>query len=669
MRFPTKKELQGALNKLLQTLGFVDKVKNKEMTQEDWAKFGQSFEQEHGISIQAAIEELNAANQEPTLTEEAREQIITAVTDACATAGVDTPKIDESSTPGILAGMLSTMQVMASNIQAMERNPEPSQPVAVVGASQDPASFARMMGHAPHSETHLFGIENDYFKRGTWWNELVATGKGKEQYTDEDATEFRTAFGRFQKDFKARCSELVNSNQIGLLDFNKMVHGESYIDYTSMNNKLGEFTIRRFDMIIAYLRTLKSVSNIFPVVSGIQNLAKAPTAHFGELSQSYLSGHNFKGAINLDGEIYHVDDVMFKFLFDDPKQLEKEYIGNMNREGSNPMKWNFFEWCIVHFGTILHNEQQRRRVVGVKVPRQGNFPQPAMFAADGALRAMERSEEELKVLPFMDLGVYTEATMVDYASTFWKYVMAILPNMQNMVLHINEKHQPWYIEGYDEKYGQKTDYTGPKNNIRHLSPDSIVWVPNMEMTDYKMWITNPGNVENYELVPYEMYALYFQQDIEALIMASWWKEGSGVLAPGVQFASQQDLINSKRKLQWIFTNYPASALDPGATTIDGSLNTLFITGENTAAAAITNITDFSVERVYKIVCGSMTNASTIAKSGNFSEITADWTPAAVGDYIKVYAQLHEVTKTVGGKTFKVVEPTGKFLELERKVTV
>ena len=105
-----------------------------------------------------------------------------------------------------------------------------------------------------------------------------------------------------------------------------------------------------------------------------------------------------------------------------------------------------------------------------------------------------------------------------------------------------------------------------------------------------------------------------------------------------------------------------------ATEVDGNLNTQFITGKNTKATAITAINDAPADRVVKIICGDTANATTIAKNGKFEKITAAWSPTAVGDYIKLYQELHVVTKTIGGKQIKVTEPTGNWLELERKVT-
>ncbi|NDV45815.1 hypothetical protein D0T49_01960 [Paludibacter sp. 221] len=671
-----KKNVKERVIALFATLGFT-KEKQANMTNEDWNKFNASYKETYGISFQ---EDLETPDETPegtqgtatvSIPENMQSQILAALTEAAEATGNQAPTTAPTTIDEAMASFVGALNSATSTIRTLAAAPENDSPAVVIsgsGSAMNPQAFAIVMGHAPHTETHLFGIESDYFKRGSWWSELVATGKGKENYRDEDATEFRAAFNNYTKDFQARCIELATSNQIGLLDYGKMLKGESYLDYSNMNAKLGEHVVRRMDTVIAYLRTLKSVASIFPKVSNVQNKLTAPTAHFEELSQSYLSGHHFKGAVNFDGEIYHVDDVMFKFFFDDPKQLEKEYIGYMNREGSNPMKWTLFEWCIVHFGTILFNEQQRRHVIGYRVPRQGEFPQPAMFAADGGLRAIQRVEEELKVLPFKELKQYDRITMVDYSEEFFELVMGILPNMTGYRLHANEKHQPWYLKGFRNKYGKDTDFTGVKNFIADLSPENIIWVPNMDMVDYKMWITIPGNVENYEDKLNEMYAFYFQQDLEQLIMASWWKEGSGVLAPGVQFNMLEDLENSERKLQWLFTNYPVVVLDPDATSIDGRLGFEIETSENTTATALTDISNVHIDRVYKIICGSTENATTIAKSGNFSEITAAWNPTAVGDYIKVYAQLEQVTKTVGNKQKKVVQPTGKFLELERKVS-
>jgi len=671
---------------ILAILGFKTKAQRDAMTNDDWNKFNTEYKKKYGASFQEDLEkpdepETPPANanpegtQETAISTETQQTILAALVDVAEVTGSQTPVAPPATQSEAIDTFVTALGNATKTIRTLANQPEPNNPVTVVagtGNNLTPQMLAMVMGNSAHTTTHLFGIENDHFRRGNWWTELTVTGQGKDIYTRKDISAFKAAFDNYSDDFKERCFELSKNNQIGLLDYKKMIAGMSFVDYSNMNAKLGEYIVRRMDMIIAYLRTLKSVAGIFPVVSNVQNKMTAPTAFFEELSQSYLAGHYFKGAVNFDGEIYHVDDLMFKFMFDDPKQLEKEYIGYLNREGSNPMKWTLFEWCIVHFGTKLFNEQQRRRVVGVRVPRQDNFPQPAMLAADGVLRAIQRVEEELKILPFNDtdndLRIYDRSTIVDYVEEMWEKVMGILPNTVGYRVYANEKHLPWYLKGYRAKYGQDTDFAGVRENIADLDPNNIIWVPNMAMNDYKMWIAVPGNVENYELTPNEMYALYFQQDLEQLIMASWWKEGAGVLAPGVQFKTLADLKASGRKMQYLFTNYPVVKLAAGATTIDASQAYEFETGVNAAATVLANIQNASIERVYKIICGSTTNATTINNTGFFAKIASAWTPTAVGDWIKLYAELKEDTVTVGGITRKVVVPTGNFLELERKVT-
>ena len=677
------KKVKARLLAIFAMLGFKTKAQRDAMTNEDWNRFHAEYLKKYGISFQEDLEKpdeeetpsegaTTEGNSSNAISADMQATILASLEEVAGATGSPTPQAAPTTQEEAIRSFITAIGAATQTIHTLSGQPETNAPATVVsgtGNGMTPQMLAIVMGHSPHTATHVFGIENDYMKRGSWWNELTVTGKGKNDYRDEDATAFRAAFNNYSKDFKARCGELAENKQIGLLDYSKMISGMSVVDYSNMNEKLGEYIVRRMDTIIAYLRTLKSVAGIFPVVSNVQNKMTAPTAFFEEMSQSYIPGHHFKGTVNFDGEIYHVDDVMFKFFFEDPKQLEKEYIGYLNREGSNPMKWTLFEWCIVHFGTKLFNEQQRRRVVGVKVPRQGDFPQPAMFAADGVLRAIQRVEEELKILPFKDLKLYDRTTIVDYVEDIWERIMGIIPNTVGYRVYANEKHLPWYLKGYREKYGKDTDFAGVRQNIADLAPENIIWVPNMAMNDYKMLIAVHGNMETYEDKSNEMYAFYFQQDLEQLIIASWWKEGAGVLAPGVQFRTLADLEASKRKMQYIFTNYPVIVLAAGATVIDGSQAYEFETGANAAATALTNITNASVERVYKVICGSLTNATTIAKAGNFSEISAAWTPAAVGDYIKLYAELREDTVTINGVTRKVVVPTGKFLELERKVTV
>jgi len=562
------------------------------------------------------------------------------------------------------------IQEQSLQIATLAAEPEQTTPPSINNTSKSMKTLDRFLGRTPHTPTHLFGIEDPLFARGKWWNDLTINRRehAPESMKSTEKDDFQTAFQSYAKGLAERFEQLSELNLLSSLDLAQLAAGNGIIDYSALNTLAGEYIVRRQDAILAYIQTLPSVAGIFPVISNVQNKEIAPTATFGELSQGYRKGRVFKGSASFAAEIYSVADVMFKYEFSDMIRLEKQYIGYLNREASALIKWTFIEWIMVHFATILNNELQRRRVMGVRVPQQSVTANPALFASDGILRAIERAEEELKVLPFVDLGTYTDSTIIDYMESFWDKVEKILPNMVGMKLFINAKHRSMYVKAFRAAYGNDNDFTGVKEGLMDIAPEQIVWVPNMENNCYKCWITYAGNLCNLENKPGEMTAFEFVREMESVVVLSRWKEGAFCEAPGVQYATAVALTASGRKNQLLFTNYPVTKLAADATTVDGSVNTVFETAANTAAKAITDIENASIERVYKIVCGNVTNATTIAQALKFSKLSAAWEPTAVGDYIKVYAELEDYDVTVDGETVKGTRATGKFLELERKVT-
>ena len=258
--------------------------------------------------------------------------------------------------------------------------------------------------------------------------------------------------------------------------------------------------------------------------------------------------------------------------------------------------------------------------------------------------------------------LYLSTHIVDYIENFMEKANTILPTLEGLKLYINEKHVPWYKKNFREKYGAYNDYNQTKMVALDYSEDLFVPVPNMPHNCYKMWLTAPGNIELYTLDASEMLGIYFERELESLIAASWWKEGSGAYMTGFPYKTLDDLVKSKGEHQYIFTNDARTLLASDATTADGNENFSFKTTENAAATVLANITEARPGMVYRIYCGSMTNATKVNKSGNFSEITADWTPGAVGDYLFVTQQMEVDSNT------NQLKPTGKWLEVARKVT-
>lgn len=703
------KKFQKRFAEITKKLGFANKLKNKALTADEQRQIFAAYEAAYGTSYAA---DMNANEDDDSDGNSGGTQTANTGASANANASGDSgvagdPKVandpavpndPKTSDPAetlltaeemtaiaalipedvpvnTVAQAINALQTVVRNqqrtIDALGSSLELSEPLESVTVEQTRGrTLAATLGYTPDTAKHLFGIQEDFFARGKWWNEISVNRKGIDlaDISRTRIVEFAKEFKGYNESFAGRLEYLNDHNMFGSLDYRKMVSGESYIDYSDLFGKAGEYVVRRQDLIIAYLRTLPGVGHIFPLVSNVQNKMIAPGANFGELSQGYRKGEIYKGNVNFTAEVYSVVDVMFKYLFDDMIRLEKQYIGYLNREGSNVIKWTFIEWIMVHFGTILHNEENRRKVIGVRVPQQSVVSNPAMLAADGILRAITRAEEELKVLPFTDKKTYTESTIVDYLEEMYDRVEEILPTMDGMKMYVNEKHRRWYIRAFREKYGLQGDFTGPKPNGLIDISDYIIWVPNMPFNCYKVWITVEGNLENYEEKPLEMIAFFFERSWEDIRVLSRWKGGSGGRQLGVQYKTLAELQASGRRNQWLFSNYPVTDLAAGATVPDGKLNSVFLTAANAAATAITDIGNPQEGVVYKIICGSTANATTIAKSGKFAGITATWSPTQVGDFIEVYAELVDYSVTVDGQNVTMTKASGNWLELSRRVS-
>lgn len=664
---------------IVSALGFVIKAKEGKLTADEQKQIFSEYEKKYGVTFQAdkkANEDADPEDENYILSDDEQTEISQLISDDSGEDDAD-PDDGEEKEPApktgkeATAAMKKTIVKQKKTIQKLASKPEPDDPVEVINANtaNDVKMTGIVMGHASHTKTHLFGNECEFMSLSKWWNKVTATRKevDLESLSDEDKDAFKKEFNAYTQSLINRSEHLMTSNAMGMLDYRKMISGTMpFVDYTDLDARFGEYTVRRQDVILAYFRNLPSVANIFPVQSGVRNKEVVPAVQFGELSQGYRKGRIFKGNVKFASELYWVNDVMFKYEFDDMIALQKRYVMDLSK-GSSVFQWTFIEWCVIWFGRQLFNEQQRRRVVGVRVPQQNVVANPAMFAADGVLRAIQRAEEELKVLPF-DLSRYDPVTIVDYLEAIWDMVDDILPSMEGIALYANMKHRKWYLRQFRKKYGTDSDFDGVKSSLIDVSPVQIIWVPNMPTNCYKVWVTSPGNVENLEYVPNEMLGFKFKEDFESVTAQSRWMEGSVVQKVGVQYKTMAELQASKRQNQWIFTNFPVTKLDPDATVIDGVQNTEFLTGDNTDTTTVSNIINASEEVVYKIICGSTAKVTKIAKSGAFSEIASAWTPTAAGDFIKVYAQLEDYDITVDGETYKATRPTGKFLELDRKVS-
>lgn len=653
------KKWQKNVAAILKTMGISrEKVAAGNISAEEWKQIGESYKTTHGKTLAEDKEAGEEAEPDPAEPEAAQ---ATQLSDEERTAIADMLGVDPAQVAQepAAAAQQAAQAAQAARQQAaqMAQQPEPKKPV-VVGAMKRANVFG-----GPHTATHLYGIEHELYSREKFYNQLTGASAVNESPRGEDVQMVQRDFLKMAGLVSQRLTQLREAGALASLTMASL-HGEGQINMVPPTSELGEYLVRRTDAIIAYFKEVPSVrGTIFPVHSNVQNEEVAISAIVGELSQGYREGRIFKGGMQFTPDKYKVDDLMFKFNFVDLVRLEKEYIGWLNRnEGSAIIKWTFIEWVLVHYGEQLIKEQSIRNVIGVRVPQQNVKANPSNLSADGALRAITRAIRQYRVLPFESIGTYDADTMLDTVEAFADEVVKAHGGLDDLKIYLNKRHQRWYIRAYREKYGKDADFTGANAQLVDLDPASLVWVPNMKENDFIMFAMEPGNIELLENKPGEMLAFDFTPEFEGVAVKSRWKEGSHATKAGAPFKSEADLKADHFGHQFIFVNNPASALTLAAT-VDLSGNTLFTISGNTA---VTTATGVATDRVITLVAAAA--GAEVKKSGVFEKIDSAFTAGAKGDYIEVYPELEDATVTIDGESVTVTRPTGKLLELGRKVT-
>lgn len=159
------------------------------------------------------------------------------------------------------------------------------------------------------------------------------------------------------------------------------------IDFSKLEEDLGAYyRQQRSQQLQSFIAQLPSVESIFPLESNIQDREVITNLFLGEFSQADSSNESdfdkvVKGKYELQPEEIRMYDVMMAFTFKNLKQLEKQWIGYLNREGSSSIKISFIEYLLQETAKKLHNEREQRRMKGVRKNPVVNVPGTAMEAA------------------------------------------------------------------------------------------------------------------------------------------------------------------------------------------------------------------------------------------------------------------------------------------------
>lgn len=662
--------LKEKLTHVFSLLGLTQKAKDETLSDEEWKAVVNRFQQEYKVTLQEAMAEENSHSQVPSITQEEITAAYNMVKDIVAEQTTqetsegehdeedETVHTTQEEVIPSMSQVLSMLGKVADKVKTMSHRAAPDIPLQ----ETVPLTVHGYNGPADQNK-FLFGIENSMFSMEKRWNKITlqpsySAANPVDEETDGPA--FRKAVLEYSRSLKQRFNYLHQKNYLNQVQ--ALSEGKFSTDYSGVKSVPGgdNFIVLRQDALIARVLMKRDVTQYFPVRYGIQDSDLVFNAYFSEVSQAYQPGEVWKGGAEIQPERGYVDDAMIKLSFGQMKELERMYIAYLNKEGSDPIKWNMIEFFIQNTLQTAQVEQNKRRIRGMYVKPETGKPGSYLNTGTGILYTLIRYYHENKLLLNDDESYrsYTQDDMLDAALEFYNDVQSQCSedmNLDNMCIYLNKTHQPWYLKNVRAKYGKDVDFSGP-DSYKYKLPDTemrIIWLPYLGQLPL-MFIHEPGNLQFLENVPGEMLNFKMKEDMELVKGWSVWKEGCSAAFVGKNFDSAEALKENNFVWQQIFMNKPCVSLADDATTCDASKGFWFETVQNTTASKkITDITNAKVGVVYLIECGSANQPQGIDKSSKFADITAAWTPTAVGDYIMVVMNAEknfiELERCVGGK--------------------
>lgn len=645
------------LKSVLDLLQLGKKFEDKTLSQEEFNSIVAEYQKKYQTTLNDDLAAEQAAKQTAKQAAEFQQMLNTIQS---VIKGVDpaskeneNPEEEQPQSNATLEGILESLNGMRADFQALAKKPEEDKPTQTITVS---SVSINGFGNTPK---YLFGVEHQMFSMQDRWNKIAANPRAAAALPEVDeqvdgVAFYKAAYG-FAKSLKARYQYLQENK---LLDAPALAAGKYATNYEGVD-KAGvgdQFIVLRQDALIARVLQLRDMTQYFPVAYGYQDRGLVFNAFFDEVSQAYQTGEVFKGGMKIENHMGYVDDAMIKMEWGPMKELERKYIGYLNKEGSDPIKWTMIEYQLLNTLTTAQVEQNKRRMRGIYVKPETGVAGSYLNAGTGILYTLLRYVHQYDIKPHVDEDYrsYTQATMLPAVQEFLADVRSTVTedmDIDQHVLYLNKNHQGWWIKNVRTTYGKDTDFTGPMGAL-NVVPDTtthIIWLPYLGQLPFMM-LHQPGNLQFLEYIPGEMLAMKMQEQMEQVRAWSTWKEGCSASFTGRRFDNRDAMDKNAYEWQQIFINLFAATIKDK---VDGNDVFWQITDATTTTDTITDIVNAKKGVAYCIEAGVADHLPTIAKSGKFANISDAFTATKVGDYIMVIiggdGNFRELERCVGGK--------------------
>lgn len=650
--------LKEKLTSVIELLGFKQKFEDKSLSQEEFNSVVAEYQKKYQSTLADDIASEKAAQKTAQQADEFQKMLNTiqsVLNGGEPSAATDNNGGQQPAQQGnaTLEGILEGIKGMRADIQAMGENPAPDVPVQTIN------TVTLSVNGFANTPDYLFGVEHSLFSMKNRWNQIAANPRAAAALPEVDEQVDGVAFYKeacnFAKSLKNRYQYLQQNK---MLDAAALAKGTFATNYDGVDKAgLGDqFVVLRQDALIARVLQVRDLTQFFPVAYGYQDRGLVFNAFFDEVSQAYQSGEVFKGGMKIENHYGYVDDAMIKMEWGPMKELERKYIGYLNKEGSDPIKWTMIEYQLLNTLTTAQVEQNKRRMRGIYVAPEQGIAGSYNNAGTGVLYTLLRYVHQYDIKPHASdvYRSYAQATMLAAVQEFIADVRASITedmDLDQHCIYLNKNHQAWWIKNVRATYGKDTDFSGTMGAL-NIVPDTtvrIIWLPYLGQLPFMM-LHQPGNIQFLEFVPGEMLSMKMQEQMEQVRAWSTWKEGCSASFTGLRFDTKKAMDDNNYEWQQIFINlFAATIVDK----LDANKGFWLTTGSTTTQETYTDIENAKAGVAYCIECGDKTHLPKIAKSGKFANLTAAFNASEVGDYIMVIlgndGNFREMERCVGGK--------------------
>ena len=393
--------LKEKLMSVIEMLGFKQKFEDKSLTKDEFNSLIEEYQKKYQSTLTDDIAAEKAAKQTAQQADEFQKTLnaIQSVLNGGEPSASAENNGTEPSTPqgnATLEGILDGIKGMRADIQAMGATPAHDIPAQTVNTIP-----LNVNGFA-NTADYLFGVEHSLFSMKDRWNKIAANPRiaaALPPADDEvDGVAFYKAARNYAKSLKSRYQYLQENKMLDAAALAKGTYATNYdgVDNAGLGN---QFVVLRQDALIARVLQARDLTQYFPVAYGYQDRALVFNAFFDEVSQAYQSGEVFKGGMKIDNHYGYVDDAMMKMEWGPMKELERNYIAYLNKEGSDPIKWTMIEFQLLNSLKAGQVEQNKRRVRGIYVAPEQGIAGSYLNAATGILYTLLRYVHQYDIKP------------------------------------------------------------------------------------------------------------------------------------------------------------------------------------------------------------------------------------------------------------------------------